>query len=66
MASSDELLNECLRQLNPSKGKEEEEEPSRKDKPLRGMQFVEVAHIKKSYQWLEKTGLKEALVMTPQ
>ncbi|TWW77451.1 hypothetical protein D4764_12G0008410 [Takifugu flavidus] len=57
------LFNSSLggrRQQKPSK----EEEPkglSWKDKPLHGMyhqQIEEVAHIKKTYQWLEKAGLK--------
>ena len=47
----DELLSECPRQLKPRGGKEKEEEPSWKDKPLHGMdnrQIKEVADIKKS------------------
>ena len=51
---------------------EEGEEPSWKDKPLHSMyhkQIEEVADIEKSYQWLEKTGLRdstEALIMSAQ
>ena len=71
MAPKDELLSEYLRQQKPDDA-EEEEEPSWRDKPLHGMyhrQIEEVADIKKSYQWLEKAGLKdstEALIMAAQ
>lgn len=71
MAPNDELLNECLRQQKPNK-EEGPEEPSWKDKPLHGMyhrQIEEVADIEKTYQWLEKAGLKdstEALIMAAQ
>ena len=60
---SDELLSECVRLLKPRGGEEEEEELSRKDKCLHGMcqrQIEEVADIEKSYQWLEKAGLKDS------
>ena len=62
MAPKDELLSEYLRQQKPDDA-EEEEEPSWRDKPLHGMyhrQIEEVADIKKSYQWLEKAGLKDS------
>jgi len=41
----------------------EEEEPSKKDKPLHSMyhrQIEVVPDIEKSYQWLEKAGLKDS------
>lgn len=60
------------RSFLPSEVKEEEEEPSWKDKPLHRMyhwQINEVADIEKSYQWLEKPCLEdstEALFMSAQ
>ncbi|KAF7651709.1 hypothetical protein LDENG_00106770 [Lucifuga dentata] len=63
MALRDKLLSEYLRQQKTESGEEEEqEETSRKTKPLHGMyhgQREEVTDIEKSYQWLEKAGLKE-------
>lgn len=53
MAPKDEGLNEYLRQQKPKGEDKEEEEPSRRDKPLHSMyhrQIEEVADIKKSYQ----------------
>lgn len=69
-APADEVLRECLRQWGP----EEEvlEGPSWQDKPLHGAyhrNITEVADIKKSYQWLERAGLKdstEALILAAQ
>jgi len=67
MGLSDEL--KCLKQLKPWGDEEEEREPSQKDKPLHDMyhqQIEEVTDIEKSYQWLQKAGLKdstEALTM---
>ena len=69
MVPTDVLLSKCLRQLKPSI-EEEPEGSSWSDKPLYGMyhrQIEEVADIRKTYQWLEKAGLKhstEALIMT--
>ncbi len=72
MASSSDLLSECFRQEKPIR---EEEEPvglSWQDKPLHSMyhrQIEEVADIGKSYQWLERAGLKdstEALIIAAQ
>ena len=57
-----EVLSEYLRQQKPDE-EEEHVEPSWEDKPLHGMyhrQIKEVADIRKSYQWLEKAGLKES------
>ncbi|KAF7649568.1 hypothetical protein LDENG_00139440 [Lucifuga dentata] len=71
MAPQDKLLSEYLRQQK-TKGNEEQEETSWKTKPLHGMyhqQIEGVADITKSYQWLEKTGLKdntETLIMAAQ
>uniref|UniRef100_A0A669EZW7 Reverse transcriptase domain-containing protein n=1 Tax=Oreochromis niloticus TaxID=8128 RepID=A0A669EZW7_ORENI len=71
MAPTDSVLSEYLRQQKPKK-EEEGEEPSWKDRPLHGMyhrQIEEVADIQKSYQWLDKAGLKdstEALIMAAQ
>ena len=51
---------------------EEEEQTTWRDKPLHGMyhrQIEEVADIEKTYQWLEKAGLRdstEALIMAAQ
>ena len=62
MAPNDQLLSECLRQQKPSRD-EEPEGPSWKDKPLHGMyhrQIEEVADMEKTYQWLEKAGLKDS------
>ena len=62
MVPTDGLLSKSLRQLKPSI----EEEPERlswTDKPLHGMyyhQTEEVADIRKTYQWLEKAGLKDS------
>ncbi|KAI3377065.1 hypothetical protein L3Q82_000275 [Scortum barcoo] len=70
MAPSDELLSEYLRQQKPDS--EEQLEASWMDKPLHGMyhrQIEEVPDIRKSYQWLEKAGLKdstEVLIMVAQ
>ncbi|KAK7922367.1 hypothetical protein WMY93_009269 [Mugilogobius chulae] len=69
-APTDGVLSECLRQW----GTDEvlEEEPSWEDKPLHGMyhrNITEVADLKKSYQWLERAGLKdstEALILAAQ
>uniref|UniRef100_A0A3B5PPD0 Reverse transcriptase domain-containing protein n=1 Tax=Xiphophorus maculatus TaxID=8083 RepID=A0A3B5PPD0_XIPMA len=69
-ASTDNVLSEYLRQ----QGTEVEvpEIPSWQDKPLHGMyhqQITQVADISKSYQWLEKAGLKdstEALILAAQ
>ena len=69
-APTDDVLSECLRQW----GTEDEvlEVPSWEDKPLHGMyhrNITEVAAIKKSYQWLDRAGLKdstEALIMAAQ
>lgn len=72
MAPKDEGLSEYLRQQKPEGEDKQDEEPSWRDKPLYGMyhrQIEEVADIKKSYQWLEKAGLKdstEALIMAAQ
>ncbi len=72
MAPKDEGLSEHLRQQKPESEDKEDEEPSWRDKPLHGVyhrQIEEVADIKKSYQWLEKAGLKdstEALIMAAQ
>ena len=72
MGPSDKLLGECIRLLKPSGGKEEGEELSWENKPLHSTyhrQIEEVADIEKSYQWLEKAGLKdsiEALIMAAQ
>ena len=63
MATSDELVSECLRQLKPRGGEEAEEEQSWKDKPLHciyNWQIEEVAKINQSCQWLEKVGLIES------
>ncbi|CAJ1059649.1 uncharacterized protein LOC127604228 [Xyrichtys novacula] len=71
MAPRDGALRECLRQWKLS-GKEEPEEPSWEEKTLLGMyhrQIAEVADMSKSYQWLERAGLKdstEALIMGAQ
>ena len=58
------------RQQKPSNEKDEEERPSWKDKPLYGLyQIEEGADIKRTYQWLEKAGLRdssEALIMAVQ
>jgi len=37
IALSDKLLSECVRELKPRVGEEEEEEPSWQDKPLHGI-----------------------------
>ncbi|KAI3356768.1 hypothetical protein L3Q82_003449 [Scortum barcoo] len=61
MVPSDELLSEYLRQQKPDR--EEQLEVSWVDKLLHGMyhrQIEEVADIRKSYQWLEKAGLKDS------
>ena len=66
MAPSDELLNDCLRLLKPMRGEQEEEELSWKDNGMYHRQIEEVAEIERSYQWIEKAGLKdstEALIM---
>ncbi|KAF7640632.1 hypothetical protein LDENG_00028300 [Lucifuga dentata] len=69
MAPQDKLLSEYLRQQK-TEGDEEQEETSWKTKPLNGMYHRQtVADITKSYQWLEKAGLKdstEALIMAAQ
>lgn len=71
MAPKDELLSEYFRRRKPDNA-EEENRPSWKDKPLHGLyhrQIVEVADITKSYQWLEKAGLKdrtETLILAAQ
>ena len=71
MAPKYELLSEYLRQQKCDDA-EEEEKPSWRNKPLHGMyhqQIDEVVDIKKTYQWLEKAGLKdstEALIMAAQ
>ena len=71
MAPSDDLLSECLWQLKPSM-EEEPEGLSWTDKPLHSMYYSkieEVADIGKTYQCLEKAGLKdstEALIMVAQ
>ena len=59
MAPSDELLSYYLRLLKPRGG---EEELSWKDKPLHSMYHpqMDVADIRKSYQWLAKDGLKDS------
>ncbi|KAF7642861.1 hypothetical protein LDENG_00249410 [Lucifuga dentata] len=68
MASQDKLLSEYLRQQK-TEGDEEQEETSWKTKPLHGTyhrQIEGVTDITKSYQCLEKAGLKdstEALIM---
>ena len=70
MAPTDVLLSEHLRKLKPSM--EEPEGLSWTDKPLHAMyhrQIEEVAEIRKTYQWLEKAGLKastDALIMAAQ
>lgn len=70
MASRDKVLNEYLRQRKLHK--EKQLKPSWEDQALHGRycrQFDEVAVIKKSYHWLEKSGLKdstEALIMAAQ
>jgi len=72
MAPSDELLSECLRLQKPREGRDEEEELSWKHNPLHGMyhqQIQGVADIAKSYQLLEKAGLKhstDALIIAAQ
>ena len=69
-APTDDVLSECLRQWGTED--EVQEEPSWQDKPLHGMyhrNITEVADLKKSYQWLERAGLKdstEALIMAAQ
>ncbi|KAF7652027.1 hypothetical protein LDENG_00102410 [Lucifuga dentata] len=71
MTPQDKPLSECLRQQK-TEGDEEQEETSWKTKPLHGMYYQQiegVADIMKSYQWLEKAGLKdstEALIMAAQ
>ena len=58
----DGSVSECLRQLKPNM-EEEPEGLSRTDKPLHGMyhlQTEEMADIRKTYQWLEKDGLKDS------
>ncbi|KAM6449746.1 uncharacterized protein PHA67_017094 [Liasis olivaceus] len=71
MAPKDELLRECLRQQQTWE-EVQMEEVQQQDKPLHGMyhwQTVEVADIRKSYQWLERAGLKdstEALIIATQ
>ena len=70
-APTDDVLSECLRQWG-TEDEEVQEEPSRQDKPLHGMyhrNITKVADINKSYQWLERAGLKdstEALIMAAQ
>ncbi|KAF7643929.1 hypothetical protein LDENG_00230900 [Lucifuga dentata] len=62
MAPQDKPLSEYLRQQK-TEGDEEQEETSWKTKPLHGMyhrQIEGVADIMKSYQWLEKAGLKDS------
>lgn len=67
-----EDLQECFKQLKMDTDEEQEEEQSWTITPLRGMYYrqrEEVADIKKSYQWMEKNGLKdctEALIMGAQ
>ena len=71
MAPKDELLGECLRQQQRGTDDQPEEMPWH-SKALHGMyhrQIVEVADIRKSYQWLEKAGLAdstEALILAAQ
>ncbi|KAL4005205.1 hypothetical protein ACER0C_004918 [Sarotherodon galilaeus] len=71
MTPTDLVLSEYLRQQKP-KNDEEEKEPSWKDRSLHGMyhrQIAEVADIQKSYQILDKAGLKdstEALILAVQ
>ncbi|XP_051931065.1 uncharacterized protein LOC127607055 [Hippocampus zosterae] len=70
-APTDDVLRECLRQWG-TEDEALEEGPSWEDKPLHGMYhrtITEVADLKKSYQWLERTGLKdstEALILAAQ
>ncbi|KAK7886240.1 hypothetical protein WMY93_025861 [Mugilogobius chulae] len=70
-APTDGVLSECLRQWGTD-DEVLEEEPSWEDKPLHGMyhrNITEVADLKKSYQWLERAGLKdstEALILAAQ
>lgn len=67
-SQNDKMLTECLRIQRP--GEEEEHgDTSWQDKPLHSMyhqSIEEVADFRKSYQWLEKAGLKgstEALII---
>ena len=70
-APKDKLLGECLRQQQRGTDDQPEEMPLH-SKALHGMyhrQIVEVADIRKSYQWLEKAGLTdstEALILAAQ
>ena len=63
MVPNNDLLIECLKEQKPSEEKEEEERSSWRNKPLHRMyhqQIEEVADIKKTYQWLEKAGLRDS------
>ncbi|XP_055368940.1 uncharacterized protein LOC129604854 [Betta splendens] len=70
-APTDDVLSECLRQWR-TEDEMLEEGPSWEDKPLHGMyhrNITEVADLNKSYQWLERAGLKdstEALILAAQ
>ncbi|XP_051916213.1 uncharacterized protein LOC127597287 isoform X2 [Hippocampus zosterae] len=70
-APTDDVLRECLRQWG-TEDEALEEGPSWEDKGLHGMYhrtITEVADLKKSYQWLERAGLKdstEALILAAQ
>ncbi|XP_051920732.1 uncharacterized protein LOC127600296 isoform X1 [Hippocampus zosterae] len=70
-APTDDVLRECLRQWG-TEDEALEEGPSWEGKPLHGMYhrtITEVADLKKSYQWLERAGLKdstEALILAAQ
>lgn len=52
MATKQELLSECLRQLKPNESTEKEEQTTWREKPLPGMyyrQIEEVADIEKTF-----------------
>lgn len=68
--STDDILSECLRQWQDEEVLEDE--PSWEDKPLHEIchpNISEVTDLKKSYQWLDRTGLQdtiEALILPAQ
>ena len=60
-APTHDVLSECLRQWGTED--EVQEGPSWQDKPLHGMyhrNITEVADIRKTYQWIERAGLKDS------
>ena len=71
MAPKDELLGKGMRQQQRGTDDQSEEMPSH-SKALHGMyhrQIVEMADIRKSYQWLKKAGLTdstESLILAAQ